>query len=107
MSYTPVTQGEVLAFPCTFLQDDGTPLSIAGAVVTVVFNPVPGAPPQNTRFIGGGTFVATNAGGGLGTYTNAAGDFALSGYWTMTAVATTGGLPRYSDPLQLLIRPAP
>lgn len=108
MSYSPITQGEILTFPCTFIQDDGTPLNLTGASLQLIVDPVPGSPPQNTRFVGAGSFAVTNAAGGLASYTNAAGDTSNPGYWIMTAVATyPGSQPRYSDPLQLLIRPAP
>lgn len=108
MAYSPVTQGEILTFPCTFVQDDGTPLDISGAALEIIFNPVPGSPPQNVRFIGAGSFALVDGPGGKANYTNVASDTANPGYWIITGVATkAGSQPRYSDPLQLLIRPTP
>lgn len=98
-----------MTLPCVFQLDGGQPLNITGASLQLIFDPVPGSPPSNVRYVGTGTFTVTNAQGGLANYTTVAADTAGgTGYWLVYAVATfPGPAPRTSSPIEIQIIAAP
>jgi hypothetical protein len=108
VAYSPLTAGEVVTLPVTW-QKDGAPFDLTGASLALIFDPVPGSPASNARFIGHGAWAVLNAPQGATTYTTTAADF-VAGEWIITAVAYFGSentLPRYADPIRILVRPAP
>lgn len=107
--YSPMTEGEAMVFYWTFLQDNGKPLDLTDAALTLVWNPLPGQSADLARFVGAGAFnVLAPPTAGKAAYTTTQADtLGKAGDWTMTPVATYPSGPRYGDPERIVVRPAP
>jgi hypothetical protein len=93
-SFSPISCGDTGAlFNPRFLYDNGDPIDLTGADITMIMQDDEGNPPKNAE----GVFTKTDAINGLTSYAYDASDVAVSGIWTLYIKVVIGGRSVHPD----------